>query len=118
MKGFFADLHNSMRQLRKSSGSGTIAVLTPVVDMGGKRRHFTEPDRRGSKLPRRSGHSPPLATLPFQIRWLLLLDMRPTEFACVSAVLAGVAVLGCFIPQGLAATFEPTTASRDESGKQ
>ncbi|MBV9624834.1 MAG: ABC transporter permease [Acidobacteria bacterium] len=57
------------------------------------------------------------AALPFQIRWLLLFDVRPADplmFACVSAVLATVAVLACFIPARRAARVDPIRALRYE----
>jgi putative ABC transport system permease protein len=57
------------------------------------------------------------AALPFQIRWLLLFDVRPADplvFASVSAMLASVAVLACFIPARRAAKVDPMAALRYE----
>ena len=58
-----------------------------------------------------------LASLPFQVRWLLLFDVHPTDpliFAVVSAILAVVAVLASFLPARRAAKVDPMVALRYE----
>jgi len=54
-----------------------------------------------------------LASLPFQVRWLLLFDVHPSDpliFAVVSAILAAVAVLASFLPARRAAKVDPMVA--------
>jgi predicted permease len=58
-----------------------------------------------------------LSSLPFQVRWLLLFDVRPTDpliFAVVSAILAAVSVLASFLPARRAAKVDPMVALRYE----
>jgi putative ABC transport system permease protein len=55
--------------------------------------------------------------LPFEVRWLLLFDVRPTDpliLGAVAAILAIVAVLGCFLPARRAAKVDPVVALRYE----
>ena len=54
-----------------------------------------------------------LSSLPFQVRWLLLFDVRPTDpliFAAVSAILALVALTASYIPARRAARVDPMVA--------
>jgi predicted permease len=54
-----------------------------------------------------------LSGLPFQVRWLLLFDVRPTDpliFAVVSAILVVVALLASFLPARRAAKVDPMVA--------
>jgi putative ABC transport system permease protein len=58
-----------------------------------------------------------LFTLPFQVRWLLLFDVRPTDpamFGVVSAILAAVAMLASFLPARRATKVDPMVALRYE----
>jgi len=55
--------------------------------------------------------------LPFEVRWLLLFDVRPTDpliLGAVAAILAIVALLGCFLPARRAAKVDPIVALRYE----
>jgi putative ABC transport system permease protein len=55
--------------------------------------------------------------LPFEVRWLLLFDVRPTDpliLGAVAAILAIVALLGCFLPARRAAKADPIVALRYE----
>ena len=57
------------------------------------------------------------SSLPFQVRWLLLFDVRPTDpliFSAVSAILLMVALLGSYIPARRAAKIDPMVALRYE----
>jgi predicted permease len=55
--------------------------------------------------------------LPFEVRWLLLFDVRPTDpliLGVVAAILVVVALLGCFLPARRAAKVDPIVALRYE----
>jgi putative ABC transport system permease protein len=55
--------------------------------------------------------------LPFEVRWLLLFDVRPTDpliLGAVAAILAFVALLGCFLPARRASRVDPIVALRYE----
>jgi len=58
-----------------------------------------------------------LSKLPFQVRWLLLFDVHPTDpliFAMVCALLAMVALLASYLPARRAASVDPMAALRCE----
>jgi putative ABC transport system permease protein len=58
-----------------------------------------------------------LLSLPFQARWLLLFDVRPTDpliLGAVSAILSGIALLASFVPAHRAARIDPLVALRYE----
>lgn len=58
-----------------------------------------------------------LSNLPFQVRWLLLFDVHPTDpliFAMVCALLAMVALLASYLPARRAASVDPMAALRYE----
>jgi putative ABC transport system permease protein len=58
-----------------------------------------------------------LFSLPFQVRWLLLFDVRPSDpaiFGAVSAILAAVAMLASFLPARRATKVDPMVALRYE----
>jgi predicted permease len=55
--------------------------------------------------------------LPFQVRWLLLFDVRPTDpltFAFVCGILVAVAMVASFLPARRAAQVDPMVALRYE----
>jgi putative ABC transport system permease protein len=55
--------------------------------------------------------------LPFEVRWLLLFDVRPTDpliLAAVSVFLTIVAMLACFLPAHRGAKVDPMVALRCE----
>jgi putative ABC transport system permease protein len=58
-----------------------------------------------------------LFSLPFEVRWLLLFDVPPTDpvtFVSVSAILTIVAFVGSYVPARRAAKVDPTVAMRYE----
>jgi putative ABC transport system permease protein len=58
-----------------------------------------------------------LSSLPFEVRWLLLFDVRPTDpltFVTVSTILTIVAFLGSYVPARRAASVNPVVALRYE----
>jgi putative ABC transport system permease protein len=58
-----------------------------------------------------------LLSLPFQARWLLLFDVRPTDpliLGAISAILSGIALLASFVPAHRAARIDPLVALRYE----
>jgi putative ABC transport system permease protein len=58
-----------------------------------------------------------LSSLPFEVRWLLLFDVRPTDpltFVSVSAILTMVAFVGSYVPARRAAKVHPIVALRYE----
>ena len=58
-----------------------------------------------------------LASLPFEMRWLLLFDVRPTDpliFAAGSAILVCLALLASYIPARRVAKVDPMVALRYE----
>ncbi len=58
-----------------------------------------------------------LSSLPFEVRWLLLFDVRPTDtltFVSVSTILTIVAFLGSYVPARRAAKVDPIVALRYE----
>jgi predicted permease len=55
--------------------------------------------------------------LPFEMRWLLLFDVRPTDpliYAAVAAILTIVALLACYMPARKAVKVDPLLALRYE----
>jgi putative ABC transport system permease protein len=57
------------------------------------------------------------SSLPFEVRWMLLFDVRPADplvVGTVSAILALVALLGCYIPARRASRVDPMVALRYE----
>jgi len=58
-----------------------------------------------------------VSSLPLEVRWLLLFDVRPTDpltFVSVSTILTIVAVLGSYLPARRAAKVDPMVALRYE----
>ena len=58
-----------------------------------------------------------LASLPFQVRWMLLFDVRPADprILCgVSAILAMIALLASYLPARRAGKVDPMVALRYE----
>jgi putative ABC transport system permease protein len=58
-----------------------------------------------------------VSSLPFEVRWLLLFDVRPTDpltFVSVSTILTIVAFLGSYVPARRAAKLDPIVALRYE----
>jgi putative ABC transport system permease protein len=54
-----------------------------------------------------------VSSLPFEVRWLLLFDVPPTDtltFVSVSAILTIVAFLGSYVPARCAAKVDPIAA--------